>query len=77
MNFHTDVTTFYPCGEDQTVAWSEHANYEQAALASDWAAADLIAVSADLLRHMKHYSTFAVAKPRLGVSWYVRRLAQC
>jgi hypothetical protein len=75
MNFHTDVTTFYPCGEDQTVAWSEHANYEQAALASDWAAADPIAVSADLLRHMNSYSTFAVAKPRLGVYRYFRRLA--
>jgi hypothetical protein len=66
MNFHTDVTTFYPCGEDQTVAWSEHANYEQAALASDWAAADPIAVSADLLRHMNTYSNFRSCKTPVG-----------
>jgi hypothetical protein len=78
MNFHTDISTFYLCGEDQTVAWSEHSNYEHTALAFDCAAADPIAVSVDLLRDVKSYSTFAVAKPRLGyrVSRYFRRLAR-
>jgi hypothetical protein len=67
MNFHTDVTTFYLCGEDQTVAWSsEHSNYEHAALAFDCAAADPIAVSVDLLRDMKKLFNLRSRKTPVG-----------
>jgi hypothetical protein len=71
--FHIDSTAaFWPCGEDQTAAWSEatSADYDQPAVGFDWGAAGPVTVSTDLLRDMRGYSRFVVAK-RLGVRRHI------
>jgi len=73
--FHIDsdsTAAFWPCGEDQTAAWSEatSADYDQPAVGFNWGAPGPVTVSTDLLRNMRGYSRFVVTK-RLGVRRHI------